>query len=57
MLREREDFRVIVLDRNGELMESFDDESTDKLFNPKDVRSVSWSSGTERRQNLLYPNS
>ena len=49
-LRECEDFRVIVLDRNGELMESFYDESTDKLFNPKDARSVSWSHVSEGQQ-------
>ena len=49
-LREREDFRVMVLDRNGELMESFYNEETDKLFNPKDARSVSWSHLSEGQQ-------
>lgn len=49
-LRDREDFRVMVLDRNGELMESFYNESTDKLFNPKDARSVGWSHFSEGQQ-------
>ncbi|MEL6491424.1 MAG: type IV secretion system DNA-binding domain-containing protein [Cyanobacteria bacterium J06621_3] len=49
-LRDREDFRVMVLDRNGELMESFYNEDTDKLFNPRDARSVSWSHLSEGQQ-------
>ena len=35
------DFRVMLLDRNGELMESFYNEETDKPFNPKDACSFS----------------
>ena len=49
-LRDRSDFRVMVLDRNGELMESFYNSETDKLFNPKDARSVSWSHLSEGQQ-------
>ena len=49
-LRDRPDFRVMVLDRNGELMESFYEEGTDKLFNPKDARSVGWSHDSESQQ-------
>jgi hypothetical protein len=43
ILRERSDFRVMVLDRNGELLESFYREGGDLLFNPKDARSVNWN--------------
>lgn len=49
-LRDREDFRVMVLDHNGELMESFYNEGTDKLFNPRDARSVNWSHTSEGQQ-------
>lgn len=49
-LRDRSDFRVMVLDRNGELMESFYNADTDKLFNPKDARSVNWSHASENQQ-------
>ncbi len=47
ILRERPDFRVMVLDRNGELLESFYQEGGDLLFNPKDARSVNWNHGDE----------
>jgi Type IV secretion-system coupling protein DNA-binding domain len=43
ILRERSDFRVMVLDRNGELLESFYREGGDLLFNPKDARSLNWN--------------
>jgi hypothetical protein len=43
ILRERSDFRVMVLDRNGELLESFYQEGGDLLFNPKDARSMNWN--------------
>lgn len=46
-MRDRPDFRVMVLDRNGELAESFYDEHRDLLFNPNDARSVSWSHAHE----------
>lgn len=49
-LRDREDFRVMVLDRNGELPGTFYNEDTDKLFNPRDARSVSWSHLSEGQQ-------
>ena len=41
-MQQRSDFRVIVFDRNGEFLEKFY-QPTDLLFNPADVRSVSWS--------------
>jgi hypothetical protein len=41
-LRERDDFRVFLLDRNGELLEKFC-QGGDVIFNPSDARSVSWS--------------
>ncbi|MEO0373974.1 MAG: type IV secretion system DNA-binding domain-containing protein [Cyanobacteria bacterium P01_A01_bin.17] len=47
-LRARPDFRVIVLDRNGELLESFYDRHTDLIFNPSDARSVGWSHRSEQ---------
>ena len=49
-LRDRPDFRVMVLDRSGELLESFYDEATDRLFNPRDARSVNWSHLSENQQ-------
>ena len=42
-LRQRPDFRVICLDRNGELLEAFYNEGRDLLFNPKDARSLLWN--------------
>ena len=41
-LRQRNDWRVFILDRNGELMEKLWIEG-DIIFNPKDARSVAWS--------------
>ena len=48
-LRQRDDFRVIVLDRNGELMEKLYSEG-DVIFNPRDARSVGWSHRSEGAQ-------
>ena len=48
-LRQREDWRVIVLDRNGELMEKLYSEG-DVIFNPRDARSVGWSHRSEGAQ-------
>ena len=45
-LRQRNDWRVIVFDRNGELMEKLW-QSGDIIFNPKDARSVNWSHRSE----------
>jgi type IV secretory pathway TraG/TraD family ATPase VirD4 len=41
-LRQRPDWRVLILDRNGELMEKLFQDG-DLIFNPSDERSVSWS--------------
>lgn len=46
-MRDRPDFRVMVLDRNGELAEAFYHEKQDLLFNPRDARSLTWSHVTE----------
>ena len=48
VLRERDDWRLMILDRNGELMENFFDPAKDVIFNPRDKRCVSWSHRTER---------
>jgi hypothetical protein len=45
-LRMRPDWRVICLDRNGELLEQLYQQS-DIIFNPKDTRSVGWSHVSE----------
>ena len=42
-LRERSDFRGIIFDRSGEMLEKFYDPTKDVIFNPFDVRSVAWS--------------
>jgi hypothetical protein len=41
-IRQRADFRGIVFDRSGELLEKFYDPSRDLIFNPHDDRSVNW---------------
>lgn len=46
-MRQREDFRAIIFDRNGELMESFYDEVKDFIFNPRDGRSLCWGHVSE----------
>lgn len=47
ILRERSDFRVMALDRNGELAEAFYQERRDLLFNPRDARSIAWNHAAE----------
>ena len=42
-LRERSDFRAIIFDRSGEMLEKFYDSTRDIIFNPFDARSVAWS--------------
>ncbi|MEM7554614.1 MAG: type IV secretion system DNA-binding domain-containing protein [Cyanobacteria bacterium P01_A01_bin.84] len=42
-LRNRRDFRGIIFDRSGEMLEKFYDPTRDIIFNPFDVRSVGWS--------------
>jgi hypothetical protein len=46
-LLQRPDYRVIVLDRNGELAEKFFNPRRHLLLNPLDQRSVMWSHQTE----------
>lgn len=46
-MRDRPDFRVMVLDRNGELAEAFYNEKQDLLFNPRDARSLCWTHHAE----------
>lgn len=41
-LKQRTDFRGIVIDRNGELLKRFYDPALDLIFNPLDERSVAW---------------
>lgn len=41
-LKQRNDFRGIVLDKNGELLSRFYDPALDLIFNPQDDRSVNW---------------
>ena len=43
ILRQRNDFRAILFDRDGEMLEKFYDPSQDLIFNPFDARSVQWS--------------
>jgi hypothetical protein len=43
VLRNRSDFRAIVFDRGGELLEKFFDPTKDIIFNPHDARSCHWS--------------
>jgi len=45
-LRDRRDFRCFILDRNGELLEKLCRDK-DIIFNPSDMRSVSWSHRNE----------
>ncbi|MGL6344437.1 MAG: type IV secretion system DNA-binding domain-containing protein, partial [Waterburya sp.] len=42
-IRERSDFRAMIFDRNGEMLEKFYDPRKDLIFNPFDARSVHWS--------------
>jgi hypothetical protein len=48
VLKQRTDFRGIVFDRNGEMLEKFYDPQRDLIFNPFDARSVHWSHVHER---------
>jgi Type IV secretion-system coupling protein DNA-binding domain len=43
VLKQRTDFRGMVFDRNGEMLEKFYDPQRDLIFNPFDARSVHWS--------------
>jgi hypothetical protein len=43
ILKQRSDMRGIVFDRNGEMLKKFYDPQKDLIFNPFDLRSVSWS--------------
>lgn len=43
VLKQRPDFRGIVFDRGGELLEKFYDPSKDLIFNPFDARSCYWT--------------
>lgn len=43
LIRQRRDFRAIVFDRDGEMLEKFYDPQRDFIFNPFDARSVHWS--------------
>ncbi|MFB2891638.1 type IV secretion system DNA-binding domain-containing protein [Aerosakkonemataceae cyanobacterium BLCC-F50] len=47
-LRQRSDFRVVILDRNGEMLRYFY-RDRDLIFNPLDARSVTWSHTEEMR--------
>ena len=46
-IRKRSDFRAIIFDRSGEMLEKFYDPTKDIIFNPFDVRSVGWSHAYE----------
>lgn len=43
ILRQRTDFRAIIFDRDGEMLEKFYDSRKDIIFNPFDARSIHWS--------------
>ena len=43
LLKQRTDFRGIVFDRGGELLEKFYDPDKDLIFNPFDARSCYWT--------------
>lgn len=47
IIRQRHDFRAIIFDRSGEMLEKFYDPTKDLIFNPFDVRSVGWSHVSE----------
>ncbi|WP_019504707.1 type IV secretion system DNA-binding domain-containing protein [Pleurocapsa sp. PCC 7319] len=42
-MRQRSDFRAIIFDRGGEMLEKFYDPTLDIIFNPFDARSIGWS--------------
>ena len=43
LIRNRKDFRAIIFDRDGDMLQKFYDPSRDFIFNPFDARSVHWS--------------
>ena len=43
IISKRTDFRAIIFDRNGEMLEKFYNPRRDFIFNPFDARSVHWS--------------
>ena len=43
IISKRTDFRAIIFDRDGEMLEKFYDPRKDIIFNPFDARSVHWS--------------
>ena len=43
VIRKRTDFRAIIFDRNGEMLEKFYNPRRDFIFNPFDARSIHWS--------------
>lgn len=47
-LKQRPDFRVVVFDRNAEMLSNCYDEHKDLIFNPVDARSLLWSHKTEQ---------
>ena len=46
-LQQRDDYRLVCLDRNGEFTTSFYRQGKDLLFNPTDSRSVGWCHSSE----------
>lgn len=48
--KQRTDFRGIVFDRGGELLEKFYDPAKDIIFNPHDARSCTWTHVYEQAQ-------
>lgn len=49
-LKQRTDFRAIIFDRNGELLEKLYDPAKDIIFNPHDARSCYWTHIHEKAQ-------
>ena len=52
IISKRTDFRAIVFDRNGEMLEKFYNPRRDFIFNPFDARSVAWSHAHEKQLDL-----
>jgi len=53
----RPDFRAVIIDRNGEILEKFYDPHKCLIFNPRDERSVRWSHRTEGTDVAMIANS
>jgi hypothetical protein len=53
----RSNFRAIIVDRNGEILEKFYDPEKFIIFNPEDNRSVLWSHRTENVDMEMIANS